>query len=83
MQRSFPVTTFDRAAKEKQQAFSDDFPTVSDAGRDTRDEKGVLNRYLPALGYEEENLYPGNGGWVEPPTVCPAQHRVVEERREP
>ena len=62
MQRPSSVPAFDRAVKERQQAFRDASQTVSDAGRNPTDDNGQRNCHLLALGHEEENLYPGLRG---------------------
>ena len=62
MQGLTTITSFERQAKERQQAFRDASQTVSDAGRDPTDDNGLQNRHLLALGHEEENLYPGLRG---------------------
>ena len=62
------ITAFVRTARLRQQVFRDESGTVSDEGRNPRDEKGLRNPHLLALGHEEENLYPGiqgTGGAVE------------------
>ena len=59
MQQPFSRTGFERAAKRCQQVFRDESHTVSAEGKHPRDDKGLRNPHLLALGYEEENLYPG------------------------
>ena len=62
MQQSFSRTGFDRAAKDRQRAFRDESQTVSADAKHPEDERGLRNPHLLALGYEEENLYPGIRG---------------------
>ena len=62
MQQPFSRTGFDRSAKGRQRAFRDESQTVSADAKRPEDENGLRNPHLLALGYEEENLYPGIRG---------------------
>ena len=62
MLQSFSRTGFDRAAKARQGVFRGKSHTVSADAKLPEDEKGRRNSHLLALGYEEENLYPGIRG---------------------
>ena len=62
MERRFSRTGFDRAAKGTQRLFRNESGTVGDDAKHPVDDKGMRNHHLLALGYEEENLYPGIRG---------------------
>ena len=62
MLQSFSRTGFDRAAKARQGVFRGESHTISADAKLPEDEKGWRNSHLLALGYEEENLYPGIRG---------------------
>ena len=62
MQQPFSRTAFEHSAKARQHAFRDESQTVSASGKHQEDERGLSNPHLLALGYEEENLYPGIRG---------------------
>ena len=62
MLQPFSRTGFDRAAKARQRAFRDESHTVSADAKHPEDERGLRNSHLLALGYEENNLYPGIRG---------------------
>ena len=62
MQPPFSRTGFDRSAKGRQRAFRDQSQTVSGDAKHPEDERGLCNPHFLALGYEEENLYPGIRG---------------------
>ena len=67
-QKPLSITAFVRTVKLRQHVFRDESGTVSDDGRNPRDEKGQRNPNLLALGHEKENLYPsirGTEGAVE------------------
>ncbi len=68
MQQSERRGNFGTAARRRQGNFHDTSPTVSLRGRSPDDDKGMRNRHLLALGYEEENLYQGirgSGGAID------------------
>lgn len=68
MQTRYSRTGFERGAKRHQGNFRDASPTISDYARQPTDEKGLCNQHLLALGFEQENLYPGirgDGGAVD------------------
>ena len=74
------ITAFVRTARLRQQVFRDESGTVSDEGRNPRDEKGLRNPHLLTLGHEEENLYPGIRGTGRSRRVLrTAENQVVEE----
>ena len=62
MLQHFSRTAFERAAKRRQQIFRDESENISADARHPMDEKGLRNPHLLALGYAEENLYPGIRG---------------------
>lgn len=62
MQRGSRRRSFEDSAKQDQQRFRDTSPTISTQGRFPFDDKGRRNPHLLALGFEEENLYPGIRG---------------------
>jgi hypothetical protein len=51
--------TFGIKARSNQGKFRDTSPTISAAGRNPGDVKGKRNNHLLALGYEQDNLFPG------------------------
>jgi hypothetical protein len=53
---------FDGVGKKLQADFRDTSETISTEGRSPLDDKGLRNRHLLALGYEQENLYPALRG---------------------
>ena len=61
-QKPLSTTAFLQTARVRQQVFRDESATVSDDGRNPRDEQGLRNPHLLALGHEKENLYPGIRG---------------------
>ena len=56
------MSGFEGAEKRRQEVFRNTSPTVSAGGRSPHDARGRRYSYLLALGYEEENLYPGLRG---------------------
>ena len=58
----FSRTAFELASKGRQAAFKAESQTISASAKHPTDEKGLRNPHLLALGYEEENLYPGLRG---------------------
>lgn len=56
--------TWKAHGRKRQAHFRDHSPTISDAARTPRDEKGMRRGHLLALGYEDENLFPGIRGPV-------------------
>ena len=62
MPRGNSRTGFERAAKRRQQHFRDTSATISEQGRSPKDDSGLSNPYLLALGYEVESLFPGIRG---------------------
>ena len=62
MLHHFSRTAFERTAKRRQRTFRDESESIGAGARHPTDEKGLRNPHLLALGYEEENLYPGIRG---------------------
>ena len=68
MKRRNSRTSFENAAKRRQQQFRDASATISEQGRSPEDGKGLRNPHLLALGSEKENLFPGirhDGGAID------------------
>ena len=62
MQQRWSRASFENSAKSRQARFRETSPTISEPARAPNDDLGKKHNHLLALGFSEENLFPGIRG---------------------